>query len=196
MSTTANTSPATRNAAIGAVAGMIGATMMAMYAMVASITYHHVGIFTPLYHIATTFLAPTALQTSMQQAMAGHSFYFTLGPALVGMLVHFATGAMAGALFGVLVGRYRPGRAVTVAAGAGYGLLVMVVNAFVGLPVAAHMFGGGSTLSKMPTMVGWGTFTIEHLIFGMVLGVVVAAWASPQRHDTSSSATRLTARSA
>jgi hypothetical protein len=156
---------------------MAAAMGMAMYAMIASITYHHVGFFTPLYHIASTFTAPTALTASMAQAMAGHNFSFTAGPALVGMIVHLATGAGAGAAFAVIVGllRERPGRAVTVAAGMGYGLIVMGVNAVVGLPLAAQLFGGGGRISTMPSMVGWWTFTIEHLIFGMVLAAVLLA---------------------
>ena len=34
--------------------------------------------------------------------------------------------------------------------------------------------GAGNAISDMADMVGWGTFTIEHLIFGMMLGVGVA----------------------
>jgi hypothetical protein len=142
-----------------------------------SITYHHVGFFTPLYHIASTFISPTALTTSMEQAAAGHNFSFTAGPAIVGMIVHLATGAGAGAVFAVIAGllRGRLGRAGTVAAGMAYGLVVMGVNAVVGLPLAANLFGGGDRIATMPSMVGWWTFAIEHLIFGMVLAVAVLA---------------------
>lgn len=160
-----------------AVTGMVAAMGMAMYAMIASITYHHVGFFTPLYHIASTFTSPAALTTSMQQAAAGHNYYFTAGPAVVGAIVHLGTGAGAGAVFAVIAGLLRGllGRAVTVAAGMAYGLVVMGVNAVVGLPLAASLFGGGDRISSMPSLVGWWTFTIEHLIFGMVLAVAVLA---------------------
>jgi hypothetical protein len=159
------------------VAGMVGAVGMAMYAMIASITYHHVGFFTPLYHIASTFISPTALVTSMQQATAGHDFSFTAGPALVGMIVHLAIGAMAGAMFAVVVAvvRRRVHGLALVVAGMVYGLIVLGVNAVIGLPVAAHLFGGGTRISTMPSMVGWWTFTIEHLIFGMVLAAALLA---------------------
>lgn len=164
-----------RTAVTGMVAGMVAAMGMAMYAMTASITYHHVGFFTPLYHIASTFISPTALMTSMQQAMAGHNFYFTAGPALVGVIVHLAIGAGAGAVFAVIVGllRARLAGAALVAAGMVYGLVVLGVNAVIGLPVAAHLFGGGTRISTMPSMVGGWTFAIEHLIFGMVLAAAL-----------------------
>jgi hypothetical protein len=177
-----------RTAVTGMVAGMVGAMGMAMYAMIASITYHHVGFFTPLYHIASTFSSPTALMTSMQRAMAGHNFYLTTGPALVGMIVHLAVGAVAGAVFAVIVGllRRRVAGAVLVLAGMAYGLIVLGANAFVGLPVAASLFGGGTRISTMPSMVGWWTFTIEHLIFGMVLaaGLLAAALLAAARTAT------------
>jgi hypothetical protein len=164
-----------RTALTGMVAGMVGAMGMAMYAMIASVTYHHVGFFTPLYHIASTFISPTALMASMQQAMAGHNFSFTAGPALVGMIVHLVIGAGAGAVFAVIVGllRARLAGAALVVAGMVYGLVVLAFNAVIGLPVAAHLFGGGTRISTMPSMVGWWTFAIEHLIFGMVLAAAL-----------------------
>ncbi len=50
----------------------------------------------------------------------------------------------------------------------------MVVNGYVGLPLVAELFDGGEPISDMPTMVGWGTFTAEHALYGLVLGAVVA----------------------
>jgi hypothetical protein len=146
-----------------------------MYAMIASITYHHVGFFTPLYHIASTFSSPTALMTSMQQAMAEHNFSFAAGPATVGMIVHLAIGAGAGAVFAVIVDplRRRVAGVALVVAGMAYGLIVLAFNAVIGLPVAAHLFGGGTRISTMPSMVGWWTFTLEHLIFGIVLAAAL-----------------------
>lgn len=164
-----------RTTVTGMVAGMIAAMGMAMYAMIASITYHHVGFFTPLYHIASTFISPAAFMTSMQQAMVGHNFTFIAGPALVGMIVHLAVGAGAGAVFAVIVGLLRQcvaGVALMVASMA-YGLIVLGVNAVVGLPVAASVFDGGTRISTMPNMVGWWTFAVEHLIFGMVLAAAL-----------------------
>lgn len=104
----------------------------------------------------------------MANAADGDSTYFTTGPALVGLVVHMMIGATA-------AGFVRPARPLTILAGVVFGLLVMVGNALVVLPVVANLFGGGEAISDMPTMVGWGTFTVEHVLFGLVLGAIVAA---------------------
>jgi hypothetical protein len=162
----------------GVVGGVAGAAVMAMYAMVVSATVKDVGFFTPLYHIASAFIAPKAMLASMAKAAAGDATYVAVGPAVVGVVVHMMTGAIAGAVFGAGAA-WRPlSRPVTVVAGGVFGLLVMVVNGYVGLPIVASLFGGGKPISDMPTMVGWGTFTVEHLLFGLVLGLVVAAKAA------------------
>ena len=36
--------------------------------------------------------------------------------------------------------------------------------------MAAKITGSGSTIADMASMVGWATFAVEHLIFGLVLG--------------------------
>jgi hypothetical protein len=47
----------------------------------------------------------------------------------------------------------------------------MIVMALIGLPIVAAVFGGGDPISDMPRLAGWGTFTIEHAIYGAVLGL-------------------------
>jgi hypothetical protein len=56
-------------------------------------------------------------------------------------------------------------------AGIVYGLAVMLVMAFVALPIIASVFGGGDPVSDMPRLPGWGTFAIEHAMYGAVLGL-------------------------
>lgn len=158
----------------GVLGGVLGAVVMAMYAMIVSAAVKDVGFFTPLYHIASAFISPKAMMTSMAHAAAGDASYFAFGPALVGLIVHMMTGAGAGAVFGAAVAMRHLARPVTVVLGGLFGLLVLVVNGFVGLPIAASLFGGGKAISDMPKLVGWGTFTVEHLLFGLVLGAVVA----------------------
>jgi hypothetical protein len=170
---------------VGVSGGVIGSLAMAMYAMIISDFVKHTGFFTPLYHIASSFISPNAMMTSMGQAMHGNSGYFALGPAVVGAIVHMMTGAIFGAIFGIIIARIHASRAVTVVAGTMFGLLVMVVNSFIGLPIAARLFGGGRPISHMATIVGWGHFTVEHIIFGMMLGIIVAAKLS---HSSRSSA--------
>lgn len=169
-----------RGVKAGIIGGMVGAMLMAMYAMVASVADKH-GFFTPLYHIASTFISPKAMMDSMGAAMAGDELTFRAGPAVVGLIIHMMTGAMAGAMFGAAAVRLRLGRGVAVVTGGAFGLVVLVVNGFVGLPVMASVFGGGDAIRHMPKMVGWGTFSVEHLVYGLVLGGVVAMATSAVR---------------
>lgn len=156
----------------GVLWGVIGAAVMAMYAMAAGLTYLGSGFFTPLYHIASTVIEPQPMVTSMQNAMEGQtSFYFAPGPAAVGMMVHLAVGAAFGVVFAVLARKLKLVGVPAVGVGAVYGVLVLLFSSFIGLSVAASLFDAGDPIADMPQMVGWTTFTIEHVMFGMVLGI-------------------------
>lgn len=101
---TASRTPLVRAASIGAGAGVIASLMMAGYAMMAAATYQGSGFFTPLYHIASVFISPADMMSSMRSAtMGGSTFEFFAGPALLGALIHMMIGAMYGGGFGVLV---------------------------------------------------------------------------------------------
>ncbi|MFN2526851.1 MAG: hypothetical protein ABR505_11410 [Actinomycetota bacterium] len=163
-----------RTVSSGIIGGGIAAVVMGLFAMIAAATYQGTGFFTPMYHIASTFIEPTAMMASMERAGTEQLFYFSAGPALVGMLVHLATGAIYGVVFALLARAARLHGVVTVVAGAVFGIAAMLFSSLVGLPLAASLFGGGEPISEMPTMVGWSTFTVEHLIFGIVLGIWVA----------------------
>ena len=158
----------------GVMIGMIAGAAMATYAMLASATYQHHGFFTPLFHISAVFGSPKSMMQSMTAAMRGDTFWFESGAALVGLLVHMVTGAMYGVGFAVFARRLR-GSGTLVAVGMGYGLVALVLSGLVGLPVASAITGAGKTISDMADMVGWGTIAVEHLIFGLTLGVGVAA---------------------
>ncbi len=163
--------PVGKSLGIGLLWGVVAAVAMAMYAMVAAATYQGTGFFTPMYHIASVFIDPKPMMTSMERAAQDRLFYFELGPALLGMMMHLATGAFYGLIFALIARGLRLSGAGAVLAGAAYGVVVLLFSSFVGLPIAASLFGGGEPISDMPTMVGWSTFTIEHLIFGVVVGV-------------------------
>lgn len=163
-----------RVAVAAAVAGVIASLVMAAYAMVAALTYQDSGFFTPLHHIASVFTSPEHMMTSMESAMAGARFEIVAGPALLGAVIHMMTGALYGAAFGLLAGLARLHGAVLVLAATVWGLLVFVFSAFVGLPAAAAIFDSGDQIADMAEMVGYGTFVVEHLIFGLVLGLVLA----------------------
>ena len=154
--------PLTRWLIRGGSAGMIGGMAMAMYAMIASLTYQHHGFFTPLYHISSLTGSPASMMTSMMQAASGHNFWFAPGAALVGLIIHMMTGAAYGMMFAVAA-RYLP-RASYVIVGAGYGLMVFVVSSFILLPIAASVSGAGDPIRRMASMVGYSTFAVEHIV--------------------------------
>ncbi len=142
----------------GAIAGMVAGAMMAMYAMIASATFLSQGFFTPLYGIASPLLGPFAMMQSMKQGI-----YFAAGPAVLGLIIHMLWSALYGMLFALLAMFLRLKGMVALLSGLVYGLVVLVVMSFVVLPSV-----GAAT---MPAMIGWPSFMVEHLIFGMVLGL-------------------------
>ena len=157
----------------GAIYGMVAGLAMAMFAMIASVTYQHHGFFTPLFHISALLGSPDAMMASVSQAMTGHHFWFTAGPAVLGLVIHMVTGAAYGMVFVLIAQRLR--RSLVIPAGMVYGLAVFVVSSFVGLPVAAKLTGAGPVITNMAKMVGWSTFAVEHLMFGTVLGLLTFA---------------------
>ena len=167
----------------GALLGIVAALVMGIFAMVASATYHDTGFFTPLHHIASAVIAPDAMMRSMEAGMGGDTFDISVGPALLGLGLHLTTGAFWGAIFGLIVatGWLRGG--IGLLGGVVYGLLVLVVMAFVALPLIASVFGGGEPISDMPRLAGWGTFTIEHAIYGAVLGLWPMRRAADRAHE-------------
>ena len=167
-----STTATTLNATVtrGGVAGMIAGAAMAMFAMVASVTYQHHGFFTPLFHISALFGSPDAMMRSVAETMAGNKFWFSAGPAALGLLIHMMTGAAFGIGFTFLARRLP--RAALVPAGAVYGLAAFALSGSVGLPVAAEITGSGITISDMASVVGWATFAVEHMMFGLVLGAI------------------------
>ena len=157
----------------GAVAGVIGSVVMAIYAMIAAWD-KGTGFFTPMYHIASLGASPNAMMTSMKDATAGSDFHLVLGTAVLGAIIHMITGAIYGAVFGLLVARLRLGLGALTGAGLGYGALVFAMSAFLALPIAATLFHSGDQIKNMAQMAGWGTFLVEHLLYGLTLGIVVA----------------------
>jgi hypothetical protein len=122
---------------------------------------------------------------SMEDGMGGEGFHFEFGPAVLGAVIHMMTGAMYGALFAVAVSRRALGAAVLSLAGLVWGGLVFLFSAFIGLPVAAALFDSGDQVTDMAEMAGWGTFVVEHLIYGLVVGVLLALFARRRTSPTS-----------
>lgn len=112
---------------------------------------------------------------SMESAAAGSAFIFIFGPALLGAIIHMITGAAYGAIFGVIARLLRWHGATLVGAALVWGLAVFAVSTWIGLPLAAGLLGGGEPVANMATMVGYPTFIVEHLLYGAVLGMLLAS---------------------
>ena len=143
----------------GAIAGMIGGAMMAMFTMIATVTYLGMGFFTPLYVIAS----PLTGRQAMMAAMHGGAFYFALGPAVLGLVVHMMWSALWGIIFGLIAYELHLRGAAAVIGGIVYGVLVMLVMSFIVAPIvgAPNFF----------QLLGWPTWTTGHLLFGIVVGL-------------------------
>jgi hypothetical protein len=162
-----------RAVAVGAILGVLASLVMAAYAMMASWA-KDTGFFTPLYHIASLFISDDSMMASMKDGLGGSAFHFEFGPALLGAVIHMMTGAMYGAVFGVVVSRLSLGKALLSGAGLVWGALVFVISTYIGLPIAAALFNSGDQIRDMAEMAGYGTFVIEHLLFGLALGLLLA----------------------
>lgn len=170
-----------RAVVLGAGAGAVASLAMAMYAMLAA-WEKDTGFFTPLYHIASLFISQDSMMTSMRDAaMGGSAFHVDFGPAVLGAMIHMMTGAMYGALFAVVAGRLALGRRLLLVAGPAYGAMVFAVSSWVGLPIAAAVLDSGDQITHMARMAGWGTFVVEHLVFGVVLGALTARFSARPR---------------
>ena len=174
MSTTSPT--LAKSATTGAIAGLAASMAMAMYAMFAAWNAGH-GFFAPLFHIASLFISPTAMNTAMDHAMMGHNFYFAVGPAILGAIIHMMTGLMFGAIFGVIAAKTGLKGMSLYMAGAVYGFIVFAFSAWIGLPLAAAVFSSGDQITHMARMAGWTTFIIEHVIFGLALAMMLPLFA-------------------
>jgi hypothetical protein len=172
---------------IGAVAGVLASLVMAVYAMGASWA-KDTGFFTPLYHIASLWADQDDMMTSMMANQeGGDAFTFVFDTALLGALIHMMTGALYGAIFGLAVSKLRPGIALLASVGIAYGAIVFAVSAWIGLPIAAALFDSGDQIENMAEMAGWATFVIEHLLYGLVLGLLVAGARTRSAVPTSTS---------
>lgn len=143
----------------GAIAGMLGGAMMAMFTMIATATYLHMGFFTPLYVIASPLTGPQSMMT----AMHGGTFTFAFGPAILGLVVHMMWSALWGIIFGLIAYGLHLRGMVAIIGGMVYGVLIMLIMNFVLLPLVGA--------PNLLTLLGGTTFIIGHLLFGMVVGL-------------------------
>jgi hypothetical protein len=139
----------TATIAAGALAGIVGGIIMAMFAMMYA-AIMGMGILAPLRMIGATFYGP--------EALVGGA-----GVLLYGLMIHMITSAAWGAVFALLLPR-----GISPAAAAGWGavfsLVVLLVMTYGVLPWA-----NPTMAARVPMMMG--AFVIEHLLFGLGLGL-------------------------
>src|SRR5207248_5569190 len=131
MQTTRDTSQSIQFLLLGALAGVIGGVLMALFTMLATATYLQVGFFTPLYAIAAPLIGRQTLLTSLTDGV----FYFAPGAALLGLLVHLLWSAFWGMIFGLIARGLHLTGGVAIISGLVYGLLVMLVMLFIVVPI-------------------------------------------------------------
>ncbi len=145
---------------VGALVGMIGGLLMAMFTMLATATYLQIGFFTPLYAIAAPLIGRQTLLTSITNGV----FYFAPGPAILGLLVHLLWAAFWGMIFGLIAHVLHLTEGVAIISGLVYGLLVMLVMLFIVVPIVGT--------PDLPRLVGSLSFIIAHALFyGLPLGL-------------------------
>lgn len=94
-------------------------------------------------------------------------------PVMGGMVIHFGLSGVYGLVFAWLAAQLKPGAALL---GAAYGFAIYVVNIVI-LPVALPGWIGHM---KPPDATMHALQAVEHVVFGLVLGVLYGAW----RRDT------------
>jgi uncharacterized membrane protein YagU involved in acid resistance len=174
MDTTKNSTRLIKVLIIGAITGMIGGAVMAMFTMIATATYLNMGFFTPLYAIASPLAGQQSLMTSLHQGV----FYFAPGAGLLGLVVHMMWSALFGMIFGLIVYATHLKGTPAVISGMIFGVLVMLLMSFVVAPIV-----GAPNLLQM---LGGLSFTLGHLMFGLVLGL----WPVLRPQDFASQASR------
>lgn len=101
-------------------------------------------------------------------------FLWSTGPAMVGAAVHMVNSMMLGLVFGVVARLLPLGRLTGLATGMVFGLLVMALTHWLAQPAAAAL-GASELVADIGPIVGWGAWTVAHLLFGGMLGLWVAS---------------------
>jgi hypothetical protein len=153
--TTSNTAVMVRTGVIG---GLVGGIAMAMIMMVVT-AVKGMGFFKPVYLIAATFHQTWAMQTG-----------FALGPALVGAMLHMMLSIIFVLVFVAvlaMVARTGAGAPLWVIAGMVWGVIVLVVNQYIVLPIVDPAMATATN-----GLLFW--WVVAHLMYGLVLGAIAA----------------------
>jgi len=147
----------------GALGGLAGGVIMAMIMMMVTAAMG-MGLLRPLYLIAATVHQPWAMHSGVD-----------LAPLLIGVMIHMMNSAIFGIIFALLQGavaRHSGGGPVSgTLVGMAWGALILVINQTVVLPLVDPAMA--SATGGMPF---W--WAVSHLMYGLVLGAIVARVAS------------------
>jgi hypothetical protein len=160
MPTTRDTRQLIQFLLLGALVGVIGGVLMALFTMLATATYLQMGFFTPLYAIAAPLIGRHTLLTSLTNG----AFSFAPGAALLGLLIHLLWAAFWGTIFGLIARGLHLTEGAAIIGGLVYGLLVMLIMLFIVVPLVGA--------PDLPRLVGSLSFIIAHALFyGLPLGL-------------------------
>src|SRR5690348_6053679 len=95
--------------------------------------------------------------------MHGGAFYFALGPAVLGLVVHMMWSALWGIIFGSIASGLHLRGAAAAVGGMVFSILVLLVMSFIVAPLV-----GAPNFSQL---LGWPTWTIGHVLFGLIVGL-------------------------
>jgi hypothetical protein len=170
----------------GILAGLVAAAAMGIFLMTAAATYQHRGFYTPMYHIAS-LLGDTTVESSVPASVNGEIFMLVPEPLITGVAIHLVVGGVFGGLF-ALVARTELAQRAILVAGVLYGLAVMVVMGLLVVPLADAALSGDPRVASFPSVAGWLTFAVAHVIYGLVLALWVVVrpqdvGAAPARSD-------------
>ncbi len=143
---------------VGAILGVLGSLASFLFNVFGSLMIDQ-DPYRILRVFGTVFLGEEALTT------ANLNFFMLVA------VVHFSVGALAGAVFHVVVNRYFPGKSWGwyIAAGAAYGVLMWIVNFYLVLTwLEPALVGQAFVLEHMPAWVAAAT----HIVFGVTLGLL------------------------
>ncbi|MBC8162785.1 MAG: hypothetical protein H7Z42_16360 [Roseiflexaceae bacterium] len=139
----------------GAIAGLAGGAAMALVGVLTSLILGG-NIWIEPKAIAAPFFGPTVMRPG-----------FEFGPVLVGTILHFATAALLGAIYSIVTRRILKlpsDIGVPVLAGLIYGFFIWAVAYFLLLPLV-------NTFLRAQYAPA---FIMQHLVYGVVLGLVYA----------------------
>ena len=138
------------------IAGLIASVVMGMVSMLGEV------VAGAGFWAAPTLIAATLLR-NLQSLEAPVSFLFL--PFVLGLMGHMMNSVILTGVFDVVLGQRVAGVVARLIAGMAFGLMVFIVMWFVVLPV----------INPVMLILNPAVFAVAHLMWGAVMGVLLAA---------------------